>query len=100
VLSASETKEKRADERPINELLKPVIDCYIGQHRPVLARSDRTSSALWLSSRGVPISDQQLTVMITKTTLSTVGVAVSPHLFRTSAASLSERTRIVRCLRF
>ena len=86
VLSASETKEKRADERPINELLKPVIDRYLGQHRPVLARSHRASSALWLSSRGA-VTDHQITEMITKTTLSTVGVAVSPHLFRTSAAS-------------
>ena len=87
VLSASETKERRADERPINELLKPLIDRYLGQHRLVLARSHRTSSALWLSSRGVPITAQQLTAVITKTTLSAVGVAVSPHLFRTSAAS-------------
>ena len=87
VLSASETKEKRADERPINELLKPVIDRYIDQHRPVLARSDGASSALWFSSRGTPMTAQRLTDVITKTTLSTVGVAVSPHLFRTSAAS-------------
>lgn len=87
VLSPSETKEKRADERPINELLKPVIGRYIDQHRLVLARSDRASSALWLSSRGAPMTDQQLTYVITNTTLSTVGVAVSPHLFRTSAAS-------------
>ena len=87
VLSASETKEKRADERPINELLKPVIDRYIGQHRPVLARSDGASSALWLSSRGTPMTAQRLTDVITRTTLSAVGVAVSPHLFRTSAAS-------------
>ena len=87
VLSASETKEKRADERPLNELLKPVIDRYIDQHRPVLARSDGTSSALWFSSHGTPMTAQRLTDVITRTTLSTVGVAVSPHLFRTSAAS-------------
>jgi len=28
VLSATETKEKRADERPINELLTSIIDRY------------------------------------------------------------------------
>ena len=28
ILSATETKEKRADERPINELLTPIIDRY------------------------------------------------------------------------
>ncbi len=51
VLAASETKEKRADERPVDELLTPVIDRYLGQHRPVLARSDNPPSALWLSAK-------------------------------------------------
>ena len=90
VLSASETKEKRADERPINELLKPVIDRYLGQHRLVLARSHRASSALWFSSRGAPMTAQQLTEVITKTTLSTVGVAVE-------SASVSHVCRIYGC---
>jgi integrase len=88
VLSASETKEKRADERPINELLTPVIDRYLGQHRLVLARSDNAPSALWLSSKdGSPITDKQVANVIRVSTLSTVGVKVSPHLFRTSGAS-------------
>jgi integrase len=88
VLSASETKEKRADERRVNELLTPAIDCYLGQHRPVLARSDTAPSALWLSANnGAPITAKQVTNVIGMTTLSTVGVKVSPHMFRTSAAS-------------
>ena len=49
VLSASETKEGRSDERPVPELLTPVIDRYLEQHRPVLARSHNPASALWLS---------------------------------------------------
>lgn len=88
VLSASETKEKRADERPIDELLTAVIDRYLGQHRPVLARSDNAPSALWLSANeGTPISGKQVANVIRGTTLTTVGVKVSPHLFRTSGAS-------------
>jgi integrase len=88
VLSASETKENRPDERPIDELLTPVIDRYLGQHRPVLARTDNPPSALWLSSKdGTPISDRQVTGVIAMTTLATVGVEISPHLFRTSGAS-------------
>lgn len=88
VLSASETKEKRADERPIDELLTPVIGRYLGQHRPVLARSGSAPSALWLSGNdGTPITDKQVAHVIRMSTLSTVGVAVSPHLFRTSGAS-------------
>jgi integrase len=88
VLSASETKENRPDERPIDELLTPVIDRYLGKHRPVLARTDNPASALWLSSKdGAPISDRQVTGVIGMTTLATVGVEMSPHLFRTSGAS-------------
>ena len=88
VLSAAETKENRADERPVNELLTPFIDCYLKRHRPVLARSDKAPSALWLSSNdGTPITDKQVANVIRMTTLSTVGVKVSPHLFRTCGAS-------------
>jgi integrase len=88
VLSASETKEKRPDERPVNELLTPIIDRYLGQYRPVLARTDTPPPALWLSSNdGAPISDKQVAVVIRRTTLATVGVEVSPHMFRTSGAS-------------
>ena len=88
MLSADETKEGRADERPINELLTSIIDRYISDHRRVLARSHRASSILWLSSRkGTPLSDKEVAHVIRQSTRSTVGVAVSPHLFRTSAAS-------------
>jgi integrase len=88
VLSASETKERRPDERPIDELLTPVIDRYLGQHRLVLARTNNPSSALWLSSRtGAPMKGCSVRKVISATTLATVGVDVSPHLFRTSAAS-------------
>jgi integrase len=88
VLSASETKEKRPDERPIDELLTPFIDRYLSRYRSVLARTDHLPSALWLSSRnGSPMSYNRVRHMISMTTLATVGVKVSPHLFRTSAAS-------------
>lgn len=88
VLTASETKEKRADERPIDQLLTPAIDRYLDQYRAVLARSHKPPPALWLSAQdGSPITDKQVADVIRMTTLSTVGVAVSPHLFRTSGAS-------------
>jgi integrase len=88
VLSAWETKEKRADERPVDELLTPVIDRYLYQYRPVLARSDNPPSPLWLSAKdGTPITDKEVARVIRTTTLSTVGLALGPHMFRTSAAS-------------
>jgi integrase len=90
VLPASETKEKRPDERPIDELLTPLIDSYLGQHRLVLARTNNPPSALWLSSRtGAPMKESTVKEVISAITLATVGIKVSPHLFRTSAASSS-----------
>jgi len=62
--------------------------CYKEQYRPMLVWPDSPSSALWLSSRhGGRITDKYVATLIGATTLSTVGVKVSPHLFRTSAAS-------------
>ena len=88
ILAARETKEERADERRVDELLIPFIDRYLDLYRPVLIRPDSPSSALWLSSNhGGRITDKYVATLIGATTLSTVGVKVSPHLFRTSAAS-------------
>jgi integrase len=88
VLTASETKENRADERPVDELLTPGIERYLGLHRPVLAREDSSTGALWLSSNdGAPMSYSGFERTIKSTTFSTVGVEVSPHLFRTCGAS-------------
>jgi integrase len=71
VLSAADTKENRPDERPINELLTPIIKRYLGQHRPVLARTNTTPSALWLSKDGAPLSYVQVGRVIKMTTLAT-----------------------------
>jgi site-specific recombinase XerD len=88
VLSAAETKEKRADERRVDKLLIPLIARYLDQYRPVLIRPDSPPSAFWLSSRHpARITDKHVARLIGATTLSTVGVKVTPHLFRTSAAS-------------
>jgi site-specific recombinase XerD len=88
VLAAQETKENRADERPVDEILKPVIDRYITTFRPILAGRAAACSALWLSSNnGAPMSYSGVERTIKSTTLSTIGVDVSPHLFRASAAS-------------
>src|SRR5262249_20161269 len=88
ILSASETKEQRADERPVDEVLKPFIDRYLSQHSPVLGRTRCPAPHLWLSANdGSRISDKRLASVLRMTTLSTVGVALSPHMFRTCGAS-------------
>ena len=43
VLAASETKENRADERPVDDMLKPAIDRYLSEYRPVLG-ADKQSA--------------------------------------------------------
>jgi hypothetical protein len=88
VLPASETKEKRADERILDAELIPWVDRYLEIHRPVLARRIEASNALWLSSNnGRPLTICGVEDIISKTTLATTGIRVSPHLFRTAAVS-------------
>jgi site-specific recombinase XerD len=88
VLSAIETKEKRADERAVGACLTTWIDRYLNIHRPVLARTEKPPTALWLSSNdGGAMSYSGVAIVISKTTLATIGIDVSPHLFRTAAAS-------------
>jgi integrase len=88
VLSAAETKEARADERAVPAFLTQCINRYISIHRPALVRPGIVPAALWLSSNdGHALSYSATESVISKTTLATVGVDVSPHLFRTAAAS-------------
>jgi integrase len=88
VLSASETKENRPDERSVDPYLTRWIERYLNIHRPVLARTNDAPASLWLSSNnGKPMTCNAVERVFKKTTLDTVGVDLSLHLFRTSAAS-------------
>jgi integrase len=88
VLSAADTKEKRPDERTIDPCLSPWVERYLDVHRPVLARTDDAPAALWLSSNdGKAMTYLAVERVLKETTLATVGVDVSPHLFRTAGAS-------------
>jgi integrase len=86
-LPSTATKSHRPDERCVPELLNHTIDLYLAQSRPVLLRSS-TSNAVWISARtGGPLTKKNLGTLVSKITLATIGVDVSPHLFRTAAAS-------------
>ena len=88
ILSAADTKEKRPDERRIDELLTPALTLYLGTYRKVLQGSNSESNALWLSSHNrTAMTYDGIAWAITETTRSAVGIDVSPHMFRTSAAS-------------
>jgi len=88
VLAGSETKEARPDERPVPDFLNPEIDRYVQTYRPILARTDEVSNALWLTSDfGKPMTYASVGERVTETTRIIIGVKLSPHLFRTAAAS-------------
>jgi site-specific recombinase XerD len=88
ILSAKDTKEKRADERPLGKFLVSWVERYLEQHRPILDRTGQAPQALWLSSNdGRSLTEKAVARILSNRTLATVGVNVSPHLFRTSAAS-------------
>jgi integrase len=88
VLSAAETKEGRPDERPVDAAILPALKTYLTVHRPVLARGCDQSSGLWLSSHNAKaMSYSAVENTISQTTRMTVGIDVSPHLFRTAIAS-------------
>jgi site-specific recombinase XerD len=87
VLTAAETKEKREDERPVSEELTPSIERYLDVYRPILARGNTGSNALWMAMDGKPMSYASMGETITETTRMAVGVPVSPHLFRTAGVT-------------
>jgi integrase len=81
------TKNRQADKRRVPECLNRDIEIYLTRARPVLLRSGSPTNTLWISKNGRPLSRFRLYDVITKVTFETVGVCVSPHLFRTAAAS-------------
>jgi hypothetical protein len=64
------------------------IELYLNWARPILVTSSRQDNSLWISSRtGWRFTYKNLGTLISKITFRTLGVDVSPHLFRTAAAS-------------
>jgi site-specific recombinase XerD len=88
VLDRRHTKTHRPDERRFPNILTPYIDQYLNRWRPVLLGSGATTNALWISSTtGRAMTAKNMGTLISKITRECIGVDVSPHLFRTAAAS-------------
>lgn len=82
------TKTGRLEERPVPEFLNHAIDLYFKQARPVLIGTRPEINFLWISSRtGQRFTTKNLGTLISKITFRTIGVDVSPHLFRTAGAT-------------
>jgi site-specific recombinase XerD len=87
-IPSDDTKSHRVDQRRVPEFMADLIDRYLEIHRPVLCRGDSSHNALWVSSTtGRRLTTKNLGTLISKLTRETVGVDVSPHLFRTAVAS-------------
>jgi integrase len=87
-IPSDDTKSRRVDERQVPEFITAVVNSYIKTHRPVLCRANAEQLALWVSSTtGRQLTTKNLGTLISKITCETVGVDVSPHLFRTAGAS-------------
>lgn len=84
------TKTDAADHRPVPEYLNDAMQLYLTQSRPTLIGSRPATNSLWISSRtGGRYTTKNLGTRISKITFETIGVDVSPHLFRTAAATTS-----------
>ena len=87
LLTATETKEKRVDERPIEDDIGEAIDKYLEIYRPMLTGGAEDTKALWIGINGRPMAQCSVGEVITETTRSTLGVAINPHLFRTAGVT-------------
>jgi integrase len=94
-LPGRKTKMGSPEERLIPEWMNPYIDLYLNEARPVLLESSGPpTDALWISSNtGGPMNAGDLGVLITQTTEQTIGIGISPHLFRTADATTAAEAR-------
>jgi len=85
---ADDTKTEYVDQRQVPEFITEVVNKYVNTHRTVLSRGNAEERVLWISSTtGGRMTTKNLGTLISKLTRETIGVDVSPHLFRTAGAS-------------
>jgi len=90
IIPASKTKSKqRPEERPVAIWLNPYIELYLTEARPfLLGGAEQETQMLWISSRTRrPMTIRKVGSLITQLTRETLGIPISPHLFRTAAVT-------------
>ena len=89
ILPARSTKTRSPEERPVATWMNASIDLYLNEARPVLLDPSKPpTKALWVSSHsGRPMKQRDVGKLISQLTEETIGVAISPHLFRTADAT-------------
>lgn len=87
-IPSEDTKSHRVDERQVPEFITAAVNSYVKTHRAVLCRGGAEHLSLWVSSTtGRQLTTKNLGTLISKLTRETIGIDVSPHLFRTAGAS-------------
>jgi integrase len=84
--SGTETKNHRPLEIDLTVELLPAVDRYLEVHRPVLL-GDRQSPFLWITQDGAPMRQHAIRTRIALWTEQRLGVRLTPHQFRTCAAT-------------
>lgn len=90
--SELETKTKNVIELPWPAAIVTALETYLARHRHVLANMRGGSpravgDALWVSSKGWPMTRSGIYWCTTKRTRNAFGHSISPHLFRDCAAT-------------
>jgi integrase len=86
----AETKTRRKITYPLRSELVEVLQIYLDQVRPALCqrrKGNAASQALWIGNSGAPIGAKVLRGIIKARTKEELGYKVTPHTFRSSAAS-------------
>jgi len=87
-IPGSGTKNRRWIEKRIPQAFNHAIELYLNEARPILLKSPRPDKSPWISEQtGQQFTYKNLGSLVSKITFRTLGVDVSPHLFRAAAAS-------------
>jgi integrase len=102
------TKARRTDERPVPSYLNAAIDRYLEFYRPILmsrtptqleqtavapcdkaivGAENRIGTHLWIGREATALSSSGVARSISNSTVTALGIDVSPHLFRAAAAT-------------
>jgi integrase len=88
LIRVKETKTHRLDERRIPDFMTEIVDRYVEKYRPILFGNKTCDATFWVSStKGRQFTVKNMGTLISRITAQTLGVDVSPHLFRMAAAS-------------
>jgi integrase len=91
-LDESETKTRAPLEILWPDELVAPLSTYLDVHRPLLSAINKRGAnpacdALWVSSRGSPLSEMAMYLRLREHTQRAFGRAINPHLFRDAAAT-------------